>query len=296
MAAMQGDPPAVARQRVRRALRKAREATSLSQGDIAKKLEWSLSKMQRIEAGEVGVSPTDLRALLDFYGVTDAGEVDRLIADARVSRQQRWLTPPEHRAYLTPALRQLLQFEAEATTIRAYQSVIIPGVMQTSAAAETVLNWSENGISNDERRVRFDVRMQRRRRIVGDEQGPTYLVILDESVIKRQIGGPVIMAEQLEALVDIAQLQNVSIRVLPFEKGALMGLPVPFHVLTLSDDPDDIVAYRESYERDSFVHDPVEARQVRNVFDQLWAECLPEPATIRKIADEAEILRTSTVS
>ena len=73
MAAAHVDPPAVARQRVRRALRKARDETPDESGRRGQQLGWSLSKMQRIESGEVGVSPTDLRALLDLYGVTDGG-------------------------------------------------------------------------------------------------------------------------------------------------------------------------------------------------------------------------------
>jgi transcriptional regulator with XRE-family HTH domain len=295
MAATQDEPPAVARQRVRRVLRGARQATPMSQGDVARKLGWSLSKMQRIEGGEVGVSPTDLRALLNVYGITDVDEVARLTQDARVSRRQRWLTSREHREFLTPALRQLLQFEAEAVAIKTYQPVMIPGVLQTPAVAEAVLNWRETGISDDERRVRFDVRMRRRKRLFqADDAGPDYRAILDESVIKRHIGGPKVMAEQLETLSEIAQRPNVRIRVVPFQKGALIGLVVPFQLLSLSaDDDDDAAVYQESYERDQISSDPVAARRSRKFFDDLWDLCLTEDATLRALAAEAAVLRSS---
>ncbi|HET6530843.1 MAG TPA: helix-turn-helix transcriptional regulator, partial [Actinoplanes sp.] len=109
---------------MRLALRRARESTGLSQGAVAQRVRWSLSKIQRIEAGDVTVSGTDLRALLDLYGVTDSEEIEQLTEEARISRRQRWWTAPEYREHLTPGTLQLLQFEAEATAIRAYQPVL----------------------------------------------------------------------------------------------------------------------------------------------------------------------------
>jgi transcriptional regulator with XRE-family HTH domain len=293
MAATQGEPPAVARQRVRRALREARQAIGLSQGEVAKRLGWSLSKMQRIEGGEVGVSITDLRALLDVYGITDVDEVARLIADAQTSRRQRWVTSREYREHLPPALRQLMQFETEATAIRAYQPVLIPGVLQTPAVAETVLNWNSNAISEDDRRVRFEVRMQRRRQTVENSAGPEYLLILDESVIKRHIGGALVMAEQLEALAEAARRPNICVRLVPFEQSALAGLADAFQILNLSENDDDGVVYRESYDDDRILHDPAEVLYFRKVFEEILAVSLTEAATQRAIVAEAMKLRSS---
>jgi transcriptional regulator with XRE-family HTH domain len=80
----QGESPAVARRRVRLALKRAREALGLSQTAVARKMDWSLSKVQRIEAGDNAVSGTDLRALLDLYQVTDEEEIEQLQEEARV--------------------------------------------------------------------------------------------------------------------------------------------------------------------------------------------------------------------
>jgi transcriptional regulator with XRE-family HTH domain len=291
MAAFQEEPPAVARQRVRRALRQARQATPMSQGDIAKELGWSLSKMQRIEGGEVGISLTDLRALLEVYGITDEAEVQRLMADARISRRQRWLITPEYRKHLPPALRQLIQFEAEATAIKAYQPVLIPGVFQTPIVAETVLSWENAPITDETRRVLFDVRMQRRRHTVENRNGPRYELVLDESVIKRHIGGPRVMAEQLESLLEVAELPHVSVRLVPFERSAEAGLSGAFELVTLSDDDDDAVLYREFYERDRIIHDPTEVLYFSKVFDQVAGAALSAEATRNRIALEAMSLR-----
>jgi len=263
----------------------------MSQGDVAKKLGWSLSKMQRIEGGEVGVSLTDLHALLGVYGISDHGEVARLTADARISRRQRWLIKPEYRKYLPPALRQLIQFEAEASAISAYQPVLIPGLFQTPAVAETVLSWNNLGISDERRRVLFDVRMQRRSRILENRDAPPYELVLDESVIKRHIGGARVMAEQLESLLDVAQLPHVTIRLVPFEKSAQAGLSGAFHIVTLSEDEDDAVLYSEWYETDRILHDSEDVLYFRKLFDQIRGSSLSENATRNRIAAEAMNLR-----
>lgn len=291
MSAMQEKPPAVARQRVKRALRQFRERTPLSQGDVAKKLGWSLSKMQRIESAEVAVSQTDLRALLDVYGVDDARLVSDLSREAQTARRQRWVTPPEYREHLTAGMRQLLQFESQATTIRAYQSFIIPGILQTPAVARTVLGWDNNNIDDDQRRVRYDIRMQRRRHVLEGPAAPQYSIILDEAVIKRHLGTPADMAELLESMTEVARQPNVHIRILPFDRGARMGLVMPFQILGLSGDPDDVVAYRESYDDDAFIDDPAAVRKLGEIFDELWNVALSEVETADRIVAEVASLR-----
>ena len=84
-----GDSPAVARRRVRLAVREAREAKDFTQGQVAEAMEWSLSKVMRIETGEVTVSPNDLRPLLAHLGITDKARVDELVRDAKLSRSRQ---------------------------------------------------------------------------------------------------------------------------------------------------------------------------------------------------------------
>jgi transcriptional regulator with XRE-family HTH domain len=293
MAAAQGDPPAVARQRVRRSLRRFRDATSLSQGDVAKQLGWSLSKMQRLESGEVGVSETDLRALLVLYGVQDRAVVDRLVEEARLSRRQRYLTAPEHREHLPSGLLQLIQFEQRAVAIRAYQATAYPGVLQTPAVAEALLAWWGESVDDEARRVLFDVRMTRRRHLVDNDNGPEYFLILDESVIRRRVKNVKVTAEQLADIVEVAQRSNVHIRMVPFTHGVYMPSLGPFQILDLGVSDDDSVLYREIYLRDEVVHDDEEIRFYRSAFERLWARSLSEQATLRVIAAQADLLRSA---
>jgi transcriptional regulator with XRE-family HTH domain len=284
MPAAHGDPPAVARQRVRRALRRFREGTPWSQGEVAKKLGWSLSKMQRIEAGEVGISGTDLRALLDLYGVTDGEHINRLVEDARISRRQRYETPRGYREHLTPALLELMQFEKRAVAVRAYQPLSYPGVLQTPAVAEAILAaWGQN-LSDEERRIRYDVRMARRQHMIDSFGPPDFHLILDESVIKRRIGGLRVTAEQLEDLAAVARRPNVHVRLVPLGKGAFMPAFGAFQILRLGDDEDEgAVLYREMNLRDQLVHDPEEVEFYSTAFEDLWRQAFDEHATTRAI-------------
>lgn len=287
--------PAVARQRVRRWLRRVRRESDLTQTNVAKRLDWSLSKVQRIETGEVSVSETDLRAILDLYGVTDADVVAALVKDARLARRERWTTSAEHRQYLTAGLRRLLQFEAVATQIRAYQPLLIPGVLQTAAMAEHILNEAGNHLTDDERRVRFEVRRRRRANVIERGDGPKYYLVLDESVILRNIGGARIMAEELEDLAEVAATSpKVKIRILPLEESnyAAIRSSGNFVVMNLSDDDaDDAVLYRERFTVDDIEHDPKMIRPYRDAFENLWKHSLSEDASLRLITATAWHLR-----
>lgn len=293
MVAMHGEPPAVARRRVRLALRGYRQAVDLNQTEVARTLGWSLSKVQRIEGGEVGVSVTDLRALLQVYGVEDAVEVQRLVEDAQVSRRQRWYEAPEYRRHLTKSLRQLLQFEAEATAIRVYQPFLIPGVLQTPRLADYVLNWWDRSLSEEDRRVRYEVRMLRKRQIFDRPDGPDYHLILDESVLQRKVGGAHIMAEQLDVLAEISDRPNVHVRVVPLDKGAHVGILGPFQILHLdAEEAEDSVLYREFYNRDSVTHDVADLEFHRMVFEKIWDQSHDEAVSRLAIYAEAVKLRS----
>lgn len=295
MAAARDEPPAVARRRVRRELRKARHALGLVQGDVAERLSWSLSKVQRIENGDVGISITDLHALLGVYGVTDQATIGQLAKDAAISRRQRWSVPAEYREHLTPGLRQLLQFEAEATAIRAYQPLLVPGAVQTPAMAEFLLSWFDESLSDEDRKVRFDVRMMRAKRIIDQADAPIYLLMLDEAALGREVGGRAIMAEQLEALVEIAQRPNIYIRIVKLAEGATVGMLGPFTVIDLSGDPGDAVLYQESYTTDEIRQDPKTVTYYRARFEGMWPRCYDEADSLRLINAAAATLRASLI-
>jgi transcriptional regulator with XRE-family HTH domain len=262
------DSPAAARRRLRFALRSAREARQLTQAEVAEGLEWSVSKVNRIENGEVTISATDLRAILALLGVTDGTIVETLTEYARAARRRGWWDEPDVRPHLTPALRQLIQYEAEASAIRCFQPTLIPGALQTPEYARAVLGfWSD--LPEETRVARYAIRAERRGRLFADKSGPPYHLVLDESVVLRRVGGAAVMAAQLRALLDVVRTANLYLRIIPFADGALVGQLGNFTVVDL-DGAESAVLYREVPPDDmiSDAHDLVQT--YRQAFEQMW--------------------------
>lgn len=282
------DSPAAARRRLRFALRAAREAADLTQAEVAERLEWSVSKVNRIENGEVTISSTDLRALMALLGVTDPETVERLTSWARTARSRGWWDAPEYRAHLTPAMRQLIQYEAEATGIRCFQPTIVPGALQTPEYARAVLEfWSE--LSEETRTARQAIRAERRRRLFDDSSAPPYHLVLDESVVLRRVGGAAVMAAQLRLLLDVIRTSKLYVRIIPLTAGAVVGQLGNFTVIDLYGD-ENAILYREVPPDDIIMdaHDVVQ--KYRQAFEQMWDVALSLEDSITFIEANAAML------
>src|SRR5262249_50830972 len=158
---MVSESPAVARRRLRLTLRSLRDDRGLTQAAVADALGWSLSKLIRIERGEVTISRTDVSALLSHYGVTDADMVRQLVEMARASRQRDWWAEPRLRVHVTRAMGQLLDFETAATVIRSFQHSVFPGLLQTEAYAVPILNYFNEQLPEATRAARLELRRRR---------------------------------------------------------------------------------------------------------------------------------------
>jgi transcriptional regulator with XRE-family HTH domain len=281
------EPPAVARRRVRLALRAAREARGLTQQHVADELDWSLSKVNRIEKGDVTVSKTDLLALLELFGVDDDGLIDELVRAARSSRQRGWWDEPRYREHLTPPMLQLLQFETEATAIRIFQPTVVSGPFQTRAYAQAVLDFWRPELSPLVREARLDTRLRRGEQLLGRTDPPDIYFIFDESVLHRPVGGVEVMAEQLRHLLVIMRRPTVHVRVVPFAKGALVAMLGPFLICDFGDE-ENAVLYRESLLLDEVVHAGEALMRHRGYFEHLWQESLGEAASAQLIAARAD--------
>ena len=281
------DTPAVARRRVRLVLRGAREEKGLTQSDVAEAMEWSLSKLMRIEKGDVNISRTDLRVLLAHLGITDPGTVKQLEADARLARNERSAIDPLEREHLTPAMLQLMQFEQEATVIRHYGSVVVPGLVQTAAYAEAVLEML--GESPAVVELKRDGRRRRRERVLYRPNPPEYRMVLDEAVLWRQVGGRAVMAEQLQLLLAIMAETPLVIRVLPFAAPGAIATLGPFILLDLGDDEHPVL-YRDAVAQDEIVRAPTNVERHQQAFENLWDACLGGADSTELIAERAAVM------
>ncbi|HZM83123.1 MAG TPA: Scr1 family TA system antitoxin-like transcriptional regulator [Candidatus Limnocylindrales bacterium] len=215
-------------------LRDAREAAQLSQGATADKLGWSLSKVQRIESGEVNVSGTDLRAMLDLYGIVSQAEP--LVTLARFARRRSGSWHDAALRHLDGYTHDLVQFEHDAKLIRWCESGWLPDPLHTDRYATARLDYlstiwtaaqcqayaAVSQLRRDLYRGLFDGRATRR---------PRYQVVLDEAVIHRPYGGYPVLREQLEVLLDHARAGQVELAIIAFETANPLAADDPFTLI-----------------------------------------------------------------
>jgi transcriptional regulator with XRE-family HTH domain len=229
MASDQG--PVVQSAVLRSELVRLRKEKNLTQEQVAVGLEWSASKLIRVEGGRSSISKTDLDALLRAYGVTSEIQRGRLQNLNRGAKAVGWWNA--YRSYLAPAYLEYVGYEAGAVFIRQFQGSVVPGLLQTPdyARALTVISVEEP--------ARVDavvgLRLQRQSELARREPPPRQYYILDEAVIRRSVGAPddpSIMPDQLVHIVSQARDDDrITVRVIPFSKGAHAGLSGTFTLL-----------------------------------------------------------------
>ncbi|WP_432980937.1 helix-turn-helix domain-containing protein [Dactylosporangium sp. CA-233914] len=282
-----GDTPAVARRKVRLAIKDARNAKGDTQTQVAEAMEWSLSKVMRIESGEVTISQNDLRPLLSYLGVKDRKVVEELVQAAKASKQRRqWWDDKRYQGMLTAAMRQLISFEAEASRVLSFAPAAIPGWLQTEAYALAITQQYVGELTAQEIDARVAIRAERRKMIRRRSPWPKLFALLDESVLLRQVGGPDVLREQLAAISAAIDEGWVSVRLHP------LASPYPafglFDLLYLSDaENGHAVLYRESGPVDEIVDDAVRITRHREGWDRMWAGSINEEDSARMIAAAA---------
>lgn len=232
--------PAVQRRRLRTELRKARTNAKYTQRDVAEAMSWSVSKVTRIEGGDVGVSKNDLLALLTFYGIRDKRQIDDLVDLAQGSRKQPWSA---YRDIMDPEVMVYLGHEGAASVIRQYQPLLIPGLLQIEEYAKSVM-VDVYGNEPNEIDLAWQAR-QERQEVFDREDPPTTSFIIDESAVRRLVGGVQVMRRQLEQLKMMGSLPHIEIQVVPLSAGAHPGMRGPATILSFRDAADDDVIFLE---------------------------------------------------
>jgi len=232
--------PAIGRRRLRIELRRAREAANLTQEQVVRELDWSLSKLIRIETGAVGVSTTDLRALLQLYGITDAGRISELTTMARASRRKpAWWSA--YRDLIPEGYRKYAELEGAASVVRTFHPLLVPGPLQTRDYAESVVtSGGPLQLADDDIQRLVEFRMIRQRELFASTERQITM-LLGEAAVRQVVGDRDVMRQQLEVLRD-QQHSGLSVRVVPFTSGAHPGLAGgAFTILEFPDAIDDDV-------------------------------------------------------
>ena len=226
--------PVTMRRKLRVELKRLRTALGFTQRHVADQLDWSQSKVIRIENGSVAVGVTDLQALLRLYRVDDQAAIDSLVEMARGSKR---LPFTDYKDVLPPETLRFFAYESSASIIRQVQNILVPGLLQPEEYARALLGWW--GL--DEPRVAqlWAARLERQE-LLDRSEPPEMFFILDEAVVYRPVGGEGVMRNQRARLLELAERPRITIQVVPFAAGAYAGMRGPFNYLEFpgADDPD----------------------------------------------------------
>jgi transcriptional regulator with XRE-family HTH domain len=275
--------PSVRRHRLAAELRRLRERAGLTGEEVAEQLGWSTSKISRIELHRIGVKQADLRSLLDVYGVSQQRR-DELLALARESAQKSWLQ--RITAGLPAEDAEYLHAEAEATSVWDWEPQVIAGHLQTPDYARAVMAGPHSvfGLPPSDAELRVEARLARQQALTRDP--PLELsVVMDESVLRRRFGGNTVMRQQLSRLIEVSELPNVDLRILPLtgshpvSTGAFLYFSFPqVHKVPLHD-----MVTVEYLTGNHYIEDEQETFEFRKSFERLMAEAL-NPTKSREVA------------
>jgi transcriptional regulator with XRE-family HTH domain len=281
MAAGTGNPTARRRELGYR-LRSMRAARGMTVEEVAGHLRISPSQISRFETGHRRPKERDIHDLAALYELSD-DDRQQLLNLAAESRQEAWWQP-----FNLPHLTYV-SLEAEAVEIRDFNLAIVPGLLQTKDYA---LAWMRVGYARRTPAVALEtmveVRMERRARVLGTARSAgtaeRLTAIVDEAALRREVGGPKVMREQLRTLREAADLPNVTLQVLPFGAGALPVGTNKFIILSFGRPSMPDLVYLESLTGELIIENEPEVQLYHDAFTALSSIALSPEDSVARIA------------
>lgn len=218
--------PALCRLQLGSELRQLRLDAGLTGAQVVRKLIWSPSKLTRLETGENStVEPADAVALCSMYDA-DPQTTARLRGYAAVTKTKRdWWAQPEYRPVIPPGFKAFLDLEATATTVQTYQAEFVPGLLQTEAYIRAIYESAHAALSAEDVDRSVAIRTTRQEALRRADSPLKYMTIINEAVLRRHVGEPPVMRDQLTHIVETAESRpNVRVQVVPFRAGVHPGM------------------------------------------------------------------------
>ena len=273
--------PTVHRRSLGTQLRKLREKSEIKIDEVAEHLECHKAKVSRMETGKVGITPRDAREMLDLYGVTGA-ERDRLLEIAKQSRQRSmwhnyWNAVPE-------PFYNYLGLESSASSIKVFENSYINGLLQIEPYTRALIDGINPDTSESDIEKIVALRQKRAEILTLKNDAPNMLAVVDEAVISRVVGDAAVMASQLQHLIRMSDLPNVSIRIVSRSAGAYVGMEGSLFVLEFPENEDLDVVFTEGIAGAFFLERPEIVRTYKKRFDAIAQHSL-SPEASRKLLE-----------
>ncbi len=268
-------------------LREVRQRADKSMDDAADHLKAKRPTVSRYETGEVLPVWSTVHMLLSFYDATDEdlAQAARLYEDAKDEPRSVRLTAGAPKAF-----RKLVNAEREAVRERRLAPLVIPGLLQTKRYAQALF---EAGRALHDPEMRPDsaiaTRMERQKPLEGPH--PMLLhALIDEAAIRREIGGPEVLREQLEHLLALAERPNITLQVIPYTAGGYGTMAGSFTIVDYPEPDTTPGVYLEYPAGGAWVDDEADVQRFTTTFDQATAQALSPADTTHLIHQQLKAL------
>ncbi|MFD8411480.1 helix-turn-helix domain-containing protein [Streptomyces sp. NPDC059650] len=272
--------PTIRRRRLGAELRRLRHAAGMTHQQVAGRSLAPQSKISLIETGRRAINPRDVRDVCELYEVTDELIVGSLMRMAKESGRQGWWV-----AYGDVPYGIYIGMETEAASIHSYEPLVPPGLLQTRAYAAAVTAESNPDITPEQVAARPELRLQRQHRAHHPARPFRLWTILDESALRRSVGTPDVMREQLQHLNHLSTRPHITVQVLPDSAGAHPGVSGQFSILAFSDTDAGVVYLERFTSGDLYLERPADRHPYHLMCDHLQAQALGPEQSHRFIGD-----------
>jgi len=278
----------VRRRRLRYELRRLRNEHGLTIEQVQEQSGGDIKapSISRWENGERSVRPTDLRLLLDIYDVQGERR-ETLLTLSRQAKERGWWQ--SYGSAIPEWFQVYVGLEAEASSVRVYESELVHGLLQTPDYYRAFLRAAPAAGDEDEAGRKIEVRLARQERLTDDDP-PDYWAVLNEAVIRRVVGGADVMRKQLDHIAEMAKLPHVNVQVLPFGAGVHPAMDGSFEILGFPELTDPAVVYLENQAGSLYLEEEPEIDRYERMFSHLIAKALDPEESRRMIARVARDL------
>lgn len=277
----------IRRKRLGAELRRIRKERRLTGAELAQLLDWSESKVSRVETARIGLSMSDARRFIERLGIDDAiGDNFLALAEDAANTRGWWSA---YRSVITTEQRMVADVESGAAAIRYYASVMLPGLVQTPEYARHCLRWhADLGVGAADVDSAVDIRMARQRVLSGAEP-LRYDLLIDESLLLREVAPREIVQAQLSRLCELAILPHVHMRVLPLQHSSSHWPPAghSFHLIDFRDPSDPPVVGLESLIDLRYLSEKQHVDTYQVLFERTWRMALDRTATQSRLRELA---------
>jgi transcriptional regulator with XRE-family HTH domain len=258
-------------------LRRLREANGISREAAGEAIRGSAAKISRLELGRVGFKERDVADLLTLYGITDEQERQSFLGLAQRANAPGWWHQYDN--IMPHWFEMYLGLEQASSVIRTYEPQFVPGLLQTEDCARAIIGLGYPGGSEEEIERRVRLRM-RRQQVLTQPSAPSLWAVLDEAALWR-LGGGAMMRAQIQHLIDMAELPNITLQAMPFNSGGHAAAGGPFTILRFAEPDLPDIVYLEQLTSALYLDKTQDVDHYLVIMDRLSVQAESSDMTIR---------------